>query len=74
MHLPKLQLPNFDGYILKWPEFWDIYELSVHMHRQDIPNVMKFSYSKGALRCSAALGIAGIYVTNENYDVAIKIL
>ena len=40
MHLPKLQLPNFDGYILKWPKFWDIYESSVH--RQDIPNVMKF--------------------------------
>ena len=30
MCLPKLQLPNFDGYILKWPEFWDIYESSVH--------------------------------------------
>ena len=28
IRLPKLQLPNFDGYILKWPEFWDIYELS----------------------------------------------
>ena len=72
MHLPKLQLPNFDGYILKWPEFWDIYELSVH--RQDIPNVMKFSYLKGALRGSAALAITGISVTNEKYDVAIIIL
>ena len=72
MHLPKLQLPNFDGYILKWPEFWDIYESSVH--RQDIPNVMKFSYLKGALRGSAALAITGISVTNEKYDVAIRIL
>ena len=72
MHLPKLQLPNFDGYILKWPEFWDIYESSVH--RQDIPNVMKFSYLKGALRGSAALAITGISVTNEKYDVAKRIL
>ena len=72
MHLPKLQLPNFDGYILKWPEFWDIYKSSVH--RQDIPNVMKFSYLKGALRGSAALAITGISVTNEKYDVAIRIL
>jgi len=42
MRLPKLHLPTFDGYILKWPEFWDIYESSVH--RQDIPNVSKFNY------------------------------
>ena len=35
IRLPKLQLPNFDGNILRWPEFWDIYESSVH--RQDIP-------------------------------------
>ena len=27
-HLPKLQLPNFDGNILKWPEFWDVFESS----------------------------------------------
>ena len=68
MRLPKLQLPNFDGYTLKWPEFWDIYESS--MHRQDIPNVMKFRTVRG----SAALAITGISVTNENYDVAIRIL
>ena len=23
VRLPKLQLPNFDGNILRWPEFWD---------------------------------------------------
>ena len=63
---------NFDGYILKWPEFWDIYESSVH--RQGIPNVMKFSYLKGALCSSAAMAITGISVTNENYDVTIRIL
>ena len=72
IRLPKLQLPNFDGYILKWPEFWDIYESSVH--KQDIPNVMKFNYLKGTLRGSAALAITGISVNNENYDVAIRIL
>ena len=73
IRLPKLQLPNFDGYILKWPEFWDIYESSVH-RQESIPNVVKFSYLKGALRGSAALAITGISVTNENYEVVIKIL
>ena len=42
VRLPKLQLPNFDGNVLRWPEFWDIYESSVH--RQDIPKVVKYSY------------------------------
>ena len=72
VRLPKLQLPNFDGNVLRWPEFWDIYESSVH--RQDIPKVVKNSYLKGALRGSAASVIAGISITNEGNDVAIQIL
>ena len=72
IRLPKLQLPNFDGNILRWPEFWDIYESSVH--RQDIPKVVKYSYLKGVLRGSAASAITGVSITNEGYDVAIRIL
>ena len=72
IHLPKLQLPNFDGNILRWPEFWDIYKSSVH--RQDIPKVVKYSYLKGVLRGSAASAITGVSITNEGYDVAIRIL
>ena len=68
MHLPKLQLPNFDGTMLKWPEFWDIYKSS--MHRQDIPKVVKYSYLCG----SAASAITGVSATNEGYGVAIVIL
>ena len=70
--LPKLQLPNFDDTILKWPEFWDIYESSVH--RQDIPKVVKYSYLKGVLHGSAASAVTGVSVTNDGYDVAIRIL
>ena len=72
VRLPKLQLPNFDGNVLRWPEFWDIYESSVH--RQDIPKVVKYSYLKGALHGSVASVIAGISITNEGYYVAIQIL
>ena len=72
IRLPKLQLTNFDGNILRWPEFWDIYESSVH--RQDIPKVVKYSYLKGVLHGSAASAITGVSITNEGYDVAIQIL
>ena len=72
MKLPKLHLPTFDGNILYWQEFWDVYKTAVH--EQDIPNVTKFSYLKGALHKTAATSIYGISVTNDNYPVAIKIL
>ena len=38
MRLPKLQLPNCDGNILKWPEFWDVFESSA-----DKQNIAKVS-------------------------------
>ncbi|XP_065891574.1 uncharacterized protein [Dysidea avara] len=72
VHLPKLHLPIFDGNLLKWPEFWDIFHSSVH--KQKIPNVSKFSYLKGTLRGVASVAISGISVTEENYDVALKLL
>ena len=72
MKLPKLQLPIFEGDILQWQEFWDIYNSAVH--EQDIPNVTKSSYLKGSLSSSAATAICGISVTNSNYPIAIHIL
>ena len=72
MCLPKLQLPNFDENILKWPEFWDIFESSVN--KQNIAKVSKFSYLKGALRGAAFTAIPGIALTNNNYDVAVTLL
>ena len=70
--LPKLYLPTFDDNILYWQEFWDMYKTVVR--EQDIPNVTKFSYLKGALCKAAATSIYGISVTNDNHPVPIKIL
>ena len=71
MKLPKLSLPTFDGDILKWQEFWDVYSTAVH--EQDIPDVTKFNYLKGSIRSAAATAISGISVTNDNYSSAVKI-
>ena len=70
--LPKLNLPSFDGNILNWQEFWDIFKSTIH--EQDLPNVTKVSYLKGVLRGAAATAVGGISVTNENYDTAIRLL
>ena len=58
MRLPKLHLPSFDENILKWPEFWDVFESS--MDKQNIAKVLKFGYLKGALRGAAFTAISGI--------------
>ena len=72
MRLPKLQLPNFDGNILKWPEFWDVFESSVD--KQNISKVSKFSYLRSVLRGSALVVISGITLSNDNYDLAVALL
>ena len=69
MNLLKLHLPIFDDNTLRWPEFRDIFSASVH--RQNIPQVSKFSYFKGALHGSASVAISGISVTEDNYDTVV---
>ena len=70
--LPKLQLPTFDGDVLHWQEFWDMFQSSVNT--QELPSVTKFTYLKGILRGQAAAAISGIAVTEENYDIALRTL
>ena len=70
--LPKLNLPIFDGNILCWKEFWDIFNSSVH--EQEVPNMTKLSYLKGALCGAAAAVIGGVSITNDNYGIAIELL
>jgi len=73
MKLPKLTLPTFDGNVLRWQEFWDVFNTAVHQQTA-ISDVTKFSYLKGSLKGSAASVIYGISVTNDNYPVVIGLL
>ena len=70
--LPKLDLPIFDGDIIHWQEFWDVFNVAVH--EQEVPKVTKFSYLKGSLRGAAATAIGGISITSDNYDTTIQLL
>ena len=70
--LLKINLPVFDGNILCWQEFWDVLNSSVH--KQEVPNVTKFSYLKGFLHGAAAAVIGDISATNDNYDIVIELL
>ncbi len=70
--LPKLQLLNYYGDPLKWPDFWDSYEATIHT--QNISNVQKFNYLKTIVKGRAFEAIEGISVNNANYIVAIETL
>ena len=65
-------MPVFNGNLLHWQEFWDIFDSAVH--QQDISNVTKFSYLKNALRGEAVSAVCGISVTNDNYLMVIRLL
>ena len=71
--LPKLTLPRYSGEPTKWQQFWDSFESAVHKNSA-ISNVDKFSYLKGLLDGPAASCIAGVALTDGNYNTALDLL
>ena len=71
--LPKLSLPKFNGDILEWQTFWDSLETTVHFNHT-LTDIQKFSYLKSLLEYSASNVIAGLALTNTNYQKAIALL
>ena len=71
--LPKLTLPRYSGEPTKWQQFWDSFESAVHKNSA-ISNVDKFNYLKGLLDGPAASCIAGVALTNGNYNAALDLL
>ncbi|KAF0314422.1 hypothetical protein FJT64_015118 [Amphibalanus amphitrite] len=66
-------LPKFHGDVLAWPEFWKVYEASVHRNLAYSP-VQKYFYLKQHLDGDAARAIQGLPLTAENYPEAVRIL
>ena len=71
--LPKLDLPVFKGDITEWTTFWDMYESAVHSN-SNLSSVQKFIYLRTLLSYSAKDAIAGLTLSDANYDEAIKVL
>ena len=68
--LPKLNLPVFKGNVMEWLTFWDLYNVAVHCNDSLSP-VQKFTHLRTLVTKDA---IAGLTLTDANYDEAIKIL
>ena len=71
--LPKLTLPVFSGDPLTWQPFRDSFDSAVH-NSPGLSKVQKFNYLRAQLQEDASRVIAGLPLTEENYDDAIELL
>ncbi|XP_070536982.1 uncharacterized protein [Ptychodera flava] len=71
--LPKLQLPTFEGDVLKWITFHDSFKSAVG-NDPNLTGVQKFQYLKAQLREEALKSIEGLSMTDANYENALDIL
>ena len=73
MRLPKPELKKFGGEILKWQEFWDTFEASIHKNSSLQP-IDKLRGQRGQLERDALKTVSGLELTNSNYDATVAIL
>ncbi|XP_066978806.1 uncharacterized protein [Macrobrachium rosenbergii] len=71
--LLKLDLKHFDGDLMEWNSFWELYEVSVHQ-RTDFENIQKFSYLKGLLEGEALEPVSGFKLEGDKYLQAVHLL
>ena len=71
--LPKLSLPFFSGETLMWQTFRDSFDAAVH-NSHSLSKVQKFNYLRAQLQGDALRAIAGLPLTDGNYDHAISLL
>ncbi|KAE8293762.1 hypothetical protein D5F01_LYC06696 [Larimichthys crocea] len=65
--LPKLYINKYDREISMWQEFWDQFQTAIH-ENNELSKAEKFTYLKSYLVGPAARAIAGLKITERNYD------
>lgn len=71
--LPKIKIPEFDGDIMKWKTFYELYNQVVHQNTT-LGNAAKMHFLKTYVRGEAARLINHLPPTAENYSAAYTIL
>ena len=69
----KFTLPRFSGDLLAWPDFWELFEASVHKNGA-YSHVQKLHYLKQHLDGVASHAIQGLQLTLDNYLIAVQTL
>ncbi|PFX31375.1 hypothetical protein AWC38_SpisGene3829 [Stylophora pistillata] len=73
LKLPKLELPRFDGDVLKFQSFWDQFEVAIP-DNDNVPAVQKFTCLRSVLEEIAYHTIEEFEVTSANYQHAVDTL
>ncbi|KRY08441.1 hypothetical protein T12_14619 [Trichinella patagoniensis] len=71
VRLPVCALPNFDGDVTKFREFWNQFESSVQQQR-DLADAVKLVYLRNCLTGDALRAITGLRAANADYQAAIR--
>ena len=72
--LPKIEVPSFDGDIMKWKQFWDQFRVSVH-DSSNLNDAERMVYLQQALKDGSARSIIeGLAQSGEQYSEAIECL
>ena len=69
----KLSLTQFSGVPAQWTPFWDSFSSTIDQH-EGLADVDKLKYLMSSLSGEAANSIAGLSITNQNYEEAVEIL
>lgn len=73
IQLPKIQIPQFDGDLLRWIAFRDTYKSLIHDNTR-LSDIEKYHYLVSAVSGSAGAVVRSISLSDSNYDVAWKAL
>ena len=71
--LPKISLPHFKGNLMRWTPFWDSFNSAVHQNPH-LSRIDKFNYLRSLLEGTAYDAVAGLALSDANYEEAIEIL
>ncbi|XP_076395362.1 uncharacterized protein LOC143265690 [Megachile rotundata] len=69
VHLPKIDLPKFDGRIEKWVTFKDAFETMIHS-QPGLSNVQRLQYLRLSLIGQAESAIDVFTISEDNYEAA----
>jgi len=71
--LPKLDLHTFDGNLIEWISFRDMFESAVH-NNPSVSKVQKLVYLKSLLKGEASRLVNSLILSESNYDTAWQLL
>ncbi|GFY67219.1 uncharacterized protein TNIN_228181 [Trichonephila inaurata madagascariensis] len=73
LKLPQLQIPQFDGNILKFSDFFAQFETAIH-NTSNLSDVEKFNYLNSYLTHETEIAIRGLTLSANKYRIAFNII